>query len=79
MENLSNQNWTLIARYLQGETDASEVLEVKKLLDQYPEFEPGMHMILQKNMALSNTHHAQFNVNAALLKLEMRLKQEQLL
>lgn len=80
MKRLSNQDWSLIARYIAGEASPEDLVQLQALYKQQEGLQSTIHQI-QKDLSTSSSlpTETDFDAGAAFLKLHERIQNENLL
>jgi hypothetical protein len=79
MKRLSNQDWSLIARYLKEEASQTDLAQLNTLLQAYPNLKEELqHMDRNVNVS-DHPSSTEFDADQAFQKLHERFKRENLL
>lgn len=77
MKRLTNQDWSLIARYLREEATAEDMDQLNTLLESHPNLEAELSL-LNKDLKKPVTPD-EFDADAAFQKLHQRFKNDKLI
>jgi hypothetical protein len=79
MKKITSQDWSLIARYLlKEEATQTERVQFDTLMREHPELKQEL-LLLDQDLSKNNNHSLNFDAEAALQKLHIRFKNEDLI